>query len=186
MDVQGFGGDYDYGDDDYDTDDDKEIDELAEKEKKFFGEDYEGDFEGDNFLEESNENQINVLRARNSDDVVIRNFDTNPSSKIITRFNFNQDTEQNNYSFRNRIPKAVYGKNYFQTYDKLQAPAHPYKYIAHHKRKNKNQTYPDVIALVDDKYIHDVMSQNPPKSTRSSTFTRKRVPRLLSRYNTRH
>ena len=59
MDVQGFGGDYDYGDDDYDPDDDKQLDDLVDTEEKFvggfnnafepFGDDYEGDFEGENF-----------------------------------------------------------------------------------------------------------------------------------------
>ena len=206
MDVQGFGGDYDYGDDDYDPDDDKELDELAEKEKQFFGDDYEGDFDGDNFesnkfgdnldkeanfVEELEGGSIdNILKARSFDDKGSRNFNADPPSKIITRYNFKQDAEQNRYSGRNRIPKAakaVFEKNYFQPYNKFEAPVHQYKYFvkeqSHHKQKSKEQTYPDVIALVDDKYIHDVMSQNPPKSTRSSTL---RVPRLLSRYNKHH
>jgi len=165
VDVQGFGGDYDYDDDDNEIQDDDEY------------EDYDGDFEGENDLS-------NIVMGEDGD-VVRRNFETHPSYKTRTRPELIGETLSNWYSFRRRVPKTVSGKTYLETYDTLHAPIQKYnpskKKPAQTENFNQN-SYPDVIALVDHQYIQNTFSRNRAKTARRVIQSQKRVPRLL-KYN---
>ena len=168
--MQGFGGDYDYGDEDYDDEDQastvQELEELDE---------YEGDFDGENDLSNNN-----------PDDDLRRNFNVGPSYKINTRLPLNRHTYNKPYGVSYRIPKAVSGKHYFTTLDTLHAPVRRHNFSkkdAETKEKIKKNSYPEVIALVDEQYIRNTMSQNRGNRVPPLTRGRKRIPRLLLKYN---
>ena len=135
-----------------------------------FGDEFEGDFTGDNSL--SNNNEIDGPEDV-FDEVYRRNFNVENSNKNYGHQYFVDDSSFNPYANKNhRIPKQV---QYPEKFETLQAPPPEsrFKFEYGDTKSNQNEEkYPDVIALVDDQYILDTLSRRNVKPLRRPILRR--------------